>query len=115
LAYQYSFGDLKKYQNIVKKIAKIIPLYKNTTIGAGFNMVLNAKGEASQTVDENAPKSDKNGFVVRHDGSLGDLIYRLGIKNNVTTETTGLTPIKKAIEVNMIWILGMFDLIKKKK
>jgi len=115
LAYHYSFGDLKKYHNIVKKIVKIIPLYKNTAIGAGFNMVLNSKGEAVQTVDESAPTSDKNGFVVRHDGSLGDLMYRLGVKNNVTVETTGITPMKKAIDVNMIWILGMFDLLKKKK
>ena len=115
LAYNYSFGDLKKYKSIIKKVSKIIPIYKNTIIGAGFNMTLNSKGEAIQTVDEYAPKSDENGFVIRHDGSLGDLFYRLGVENSVTVETTGVTTMKKAMEINMIWIKGVFNLIEKNK
>lgn len=98
-AYQYTFGDNAVYNNIINKIKKIIPLYKNKNIGAG---------EASPM------RSDGQGFIARHDGSLPDLFYRLGVKHCITVETMGKTPLKIAQEVNLIWIFGIVDILRKK-
>lgn len=99
-AYHYSYGDLSVYKKIIEKIKKIVPILKNKYISAG---------------EDSSMKSDENGFIVRHDGSLTDLFYRLGAKYSVTVETTGATPIKKAYRVNLIWIFGIIDLITKLK
>jgi len=95
-AYYYSYGDLAIYKKIIEKIKKIAPVLKNKYISAG---------------EPSPMKSDENGFIVRHDGSLTDLFDRLGAKYSVTVETTGATPIKKACKVNLIWIFGILDLI----
>lgn len=100
-AYHYSFGNLGNlsvYKNIIRKIKKIVPVLQNKYINAG---------------EPSPMKSDENGFIVRHDGSLTDLFHRLGAKYSVTVETTGATPIKKACKVNLIWIFGLIDLITK--
>lgn len=97
-AYQYSFGDITKYNKIIKEVNKIAPVLVNTPIGAGFNIKI---GEIS---------TDSNGFIIRHDGSLPDLFYRLGAPFCVTTETTGATPLAKAMLINKIWIFGIIDL-----
>ena len=99
-AYQYTFGDNSVYNDIINKIKKIIPLYKNKNIEAG---------EASPI------RSDNQGFIKRHDGSLTDLVYRLGVKHCITVETTGKTPLKTAQEVNLIWIFGVVDILHKNK
>lgn len=96
-AYYYSYGDLSAYKKIIEKIKKIVPILKNKYISAG---------------EESPMESDENGFIVRHDGSLSDLFYRLGAKYSVTVETTGATSIKKACKVNLIWLLGIIGLIK---
>jgi predicted deacylase len=95
-AYYYSYGNLAAYKKIVEKIKKIVPILKNKYISAG---------------EPSPMKSDENGFIVRHDGSLTDLFHRLGAKYSVTVETTGVTPIKKACRVNLVWIFGLIDLI----
>jgi len=95
-AYYYSYGNLASYKKIIEKIKKIVPILKNKYISAG---------------EPSPMKSDENGLIVRHDGSLTDLFYRLGAKYSVTVETIGVTPIKKACKVNLIWIFGILDLI----
>ena len=99
-AYHYSYGDLSAYKKIIEKIKKIAPILKNKYIGAG---------------EESPMKSDENGFIVRHDGTLTDLFYRLGAKYSVTVETTGATPINEACKVNLIWIFGLIDLITRRQ
>ena len=96
-AYHYAFGQLSAFRPIVEKIKEQVPVLAEMKIGAGEN------GDGM--------KSDENGFIVRHDGTLPDLFWRLGAKYCVTAETTGATPLAKAIEVNMIWILGMMDML----
>lgn len=110
-SYHYSFGKLGVYKDIVKKVKKFVPLYKNRMIDAGFCEVEN-DGDRAAVLDE-AMLSDKNGFIVRHDGTLPDLFFRLGTPYCVTVETTGATPLKEAMAVNMAWIKGLVDLIKK--
>lgn len=96
VAYHYAFGNLKRYQTIIEKIKNIVPLLANTSVRAGFNSPL---------------KSDENGFIIRHDGTLQDLFARLGAKHSITAETTGTTPMDKAIQVNLVWIFGLIDLL----
>jgi hypothetical protein len=100
-AYQYSFENKKVFEKIVLKISKIIPVLKNKKMWAGY-----ASGIAL--------KSDKNGFIIRHDGTITDLLYRLGTKCSIAIETIGSTPLDKAMLVNLTWILNIIDLIKTK-
>jgi hypothetical protein len=112
-AYHYGFGKTEIYKTIIKEIEKIVPIWKNKYIGAGFNTVMTAKGAIQKCVPkEDLIKSDKLGFVQRFDGTLGDLTYRLGAKFSVTVETTGATKLNDALAVNMVWIKGMVDLLK---
>jgi|SRR3989344_6816272 len=97
--YYYSFGNFKDYNNIIHEVNRVLPVLKNKYIGSGFT--------------GGSVKSDSNGFIIRHDCTLGDLMYRLGIKYSVTVETTGNTPLDIACEVNLIWIKGIIDLLNK--
>jgi hypothetical protein len=112
-AYHYSFGDLRVYKKIISKIKKIVLIYKDKPIDAGFGEI----GEDGDRLDitEEVSISDKNGFVVRHDGTMADLFYRLGTSFCITTETMGSTPLKEAMAVNNIWIKGLIDLIASSK
>ncbi|MDO9510093.1 MAG: succinylglutamate desuccinylase/aspartoacylase family protein [Candidatus Magasanikbacteria bacterium] len=108
-AYHYSFGKLGVYKKIIKEIKKIIPIYKNKMIDAGFCEV-EGDGDRLEITDK-ALMSDKNGFIIRHDGTMSDLFYRLGTSYCITTETMGSTPLKEVMAVNNIWIKGLIDLI----
>ncbi len=99
-SYHYANEHPEVYQAIVDKIAAIIPILGNTDIGAGFNTSM---------------ISDANGFILRHDGSLPDLLYRMGVIHGITPETTGATPLDLACQVNLTWILGIIDLVSRPK
>ncbi len=113
-AYHYSFGNLKVYKKIINEIEKYLPTLKNRLIGAGFNEEIDQTGKLIQKNNkQDAIRSDRNGFIIRHDGTLPDLMYRLGSKYCVTVETTGKTPLEIACKINLIWIFGLIDLIEK--
>lgn len=97
-AYHYANEHPEVYQAIVDQIASIIPILGNVDIGAGFNTSM---------------VSDAQGFILRHDGSLPDLLYRMGVVHGITPETTGATPLNLACRVNLTWILGIIDLVSK--
>ena len=99
-AYHYAFGDLPVYGRIVEAIRKIVPVLDHRVISAG-------QGGGMRT--------DRDGFIVRHDGTLGDLLHRLGVAHAVTAETTGKTPIDTACRVNWQWIRGLIELAAKKR
>ena len=99
-AYHYAFGDLTVYGRIVQRIRKTVPVLDHKVISAG------------QT---SGMRTDAEGFIVRHDGTLGDLLYRLGVPYPVTAETTGKTPLDTAFRVNLLWIKGLIDLAAKKR
>lgn len=96
--YHYLFGNLEKYKKIIGQIKKIVPVIKNKKIGAGLT---------------SAMKTNKDGSIIRHDGVLPDLLYRIGVKYCVTVETSGTTHLNDAFKVNLIWIFGILDLIYK--
>ncbi|ACN15691.1 putative fusion protein (N:peptidase-C:desuccinylase) [Desulforapulum autotrophicum HRM2] len=99
-AYHYAFGDLSVYGRIVEAIHKTVPILAHKVINAGQNSGM---------------RTDREGFIVRHDGTFGDLMYRLGVSYPVTAETTGKTPIETACRVNWLWIKGLVDLVAKKR
>ncbi len=111
-AYHYAFGDLARYRGIVAKIGEIVPVLKNAPIGAGFHVKVDAAGRvvSDDSGTAAAARTDDSGFIDRHDGSLPDLFFRLGVPHCVTVETTGATPLEKAIEVNMVWLRGLVEL-----
>jgi len=100
-AYHYAFGDLSRYERIIDQVRSIVPLLSHQIITSGYtcDSVL-------------APCSDDNGFIVRCDGSLCDLFYRLGCPYSVTVETTGSTPLPEAIAINLVWIFGIIELLQ---
>ena len=111
-AYNYAFGNTAIYKPIAKEIGKIVPIWKNKLIGAGFNTVITEKGAVQQKVPRSElMKSDKLGFVERFDGTLGDLMQRMGVPHSITVETTGATPLQDAMDVNLIWISGIVDIL----
>jgi len=95
--YQYGFGDLNCYGSILVQLKKIAPLYKSRFIKAGLPFKV---------------KSDRKGFVVINDGTLGDLFFRLGARYSLTPEIVGALPLDKAIRAMLIWIKGIIDLAR---
>lgn len=98
-AYHYAFGDLSRYEAIVSGIEELLPLWSERVIDAGYGSGASAM-------------SDARGFVVRHDGSFGDLFHRLGAEHSITVETTGATPLELACWVNVCWIDGLIALLR---
>lgn len=99
-AYFYSFEDTSWYAEIVKKLEREITIWKNKPISAGF-------------VSGKAVKSDKYGFISRHDGSITDLFFRLGTPHQIAIETTSITPMKTAMKVNYIWMTEIIQKLSK--
>jgi len=97
--YQYAFENKNFLKNIAKKISKILPIIKNEMMDAEYYGT--------------GVKTDNNGFIVRHDGCIADLFYRIN-KYSVTVETTTSTPIDKAMLVNLTWIIEIINLINSK-
>jgi len=98
-AYHYAFGDFTVYDRIVEAIVKIVPVLSNRVISAG---------------QKSGMRTNRQGFILRHDGTLGDLLHRLGVKYSVAAETTTKTPLDQACRVNWLWIKGLVDLAAKK-
>ena len=99
-AYHYGFGDLSAYGRIVDAIRNAVPVLANRVISAG---------------QSSGMRTNHQGFIVRHDGTLGDLMHRLGVKHAISPETTGKTPLDMACQVNWLWIKGLIDLSAKKR
>jgi len=111
-AYHYAFGDLSRYDGIVKDVADIAPVLRRTPVGAGFNVRIDAAGRVvgDDSGTPAAALTDDRGFIVRHDGSLTDLCFRLWAAHAVTVETSGATPLDRAVEVNLAWFRGLVGL-----
>jgi len=97
-AYAYTFGETSVYEPVVEQLKQIIPILSQQAFDAGF------QNEEKMTTDE-------LGCIERHDGSLTDLLNRIGAKYSVTVETMGKTPMEVAIEVNRVWVEGVMKMI----
>jgi hypothetical protein len=79
-----------------------VPLLKHYVVASGYR---SGRGITS----------DARGFIVRHDGSLTDLFWRLGTRHCICVETTGATPLDLSKKVNLTWIFGIADILKKER
>ena len=110
-AYAYAFGDRSAYRSIVDAVGALVPLLAERAIGAGFGVEIDEEGRARQpSVITAVPISDADAFIERHDGSLTDLMYRLGVQHSIAVETTGATPLDVACAVNRAWLEGIVEL-----
>lgn len=97
-AYQYTFGDVSRYNSIFDQIRKLTDIL----------------GDRDFQFDRNNPEDvrhyDHNGCTEFNDGSISDLAYQWEVTDALAIETTGTTPLEIAIEVKMIWIRGLCKL-----
>jgi hypothetical protein len=114
-AYHYAFDDTVVYRPIAERIAEVVPLLRQVRIGSGLMPPphLLAALPAGSDPEVLVPTSDDYGFIVRHDGTLPDLMFRLGARHSITVETTGATGLDDAIEVNRIWFNGILGLLEQ--
>lgn len=115
LAYHYAFGDVSSYKSITQELEKTIPIARRRLISAGY-LGVTESGQMTRNAASQALRTDENGFLVRHDGSWTDLIWRIGESQArrihcITPETTGATLLDLACRVNLIWIFGIIDLV----
>jgi hypothetical protein len=98
--YCFAFGDSRRYNTIMKTVSAAAPIFRSKKID-------------SQCGDSDY--CDRYGFVHRNDGSITDLCHKMGVEHCIAVETTkGLSPIV-AISVNMIWIKGLLEMVKRKE
>jgi hypothetical protein len=100
-AYAYTFGDTSVYKPIIEQIKQIVPVFCDQAFDAGFQ-------------NEQKMTTDALGCIERHDGSLTDLLSRMGAKHSITVETMGETPIEEAMEVNRMWVEGVMEMMDEK-
>lgn len=114
-AYHYAYGDVSRYHEIVEKIRAQVPILANEYINSGYlngsDFVPEIIRNGKIVLDDPDLKSDADGFILRYEGSLPDLMQRLGAEHAITVETTGIIPEELADEVNLIWVKGVIDLI----
>lgn len=104
-SYFYVYGTGEEYVPLTKESEKIVPLLTKTAINSGYK----------KCPPEEMPMSDQHGLVRRHDGSIADLFYRLGVPYAITVETTGKTEFEVAMRVNVLWIKSFIDLVAQHK
>jgi len=91
LAYAYTFGDRAAYLPLVQATERLVPIGRDTQ------------------VDDNV-RTDRDGLIQLHDGSVTDYMFRRDVPYTAALETTTATPMELAHEVNLIWIRGFIDL-----
>lgn len=93
LAYAYVFGALEPYRPLVAASAAAVPIARDLLVD-----------------DEDGVRTDADGLIVLHDGSVTDYFFRRGVPYTAALETTTRTPMPLAHEVNLTWIRGFIDL-----
>lgn len=89
-SYVYTFGDTTPYLATMAEVERRVPILRNHRINSGL------------TDDEFY--SDEHGFLVRHDGTIEDYMYRMGVPHIICVETTGAVAPHVARDVNRLWI-----------
>jgi hypothetical protein len=91
MTYAYTFGDRKAF----------VPLMEAASAHATVARRIQ--------VDE-AHKTDENGLIEYHDGSVTDLYMRRGVPFCAALETTTRTPRDRCHAINLIWVRGFIGL-----
>ncbi len=91
-AYAYTFGPRAVYRPLLDATRAVVPLSRDTDVDEGV-------------------RTDSEGVIELHDGSVTDYCFRRGTPFAVALETTTRTPLAACHEVNLIWIHGLIDLV----
>ncbi|AKJ06744.1 hypothetical protein ATI61_105282 [Archangium gephyra] len=89
--YAYTFGDKAAYRPFMKAASAHAQVIRN------------------EKVDE-YNRTDADGLIEYHDGSVTDYFMRLGVPYTTALETTTRTPLEACHAINLIWIRGFIDL-----
>jgi hypothetical protein len=92
-AYAYTFGPRAPYLPLVAACDPVVSVARDVLVD-----------------DEDGVRSDADGLIELHDGSVTDYFFRRGVPFTAALETTTQTPLDKSHEVNLIWIRGFIDL-----
>ncbi len=116
-SYAYVFGKRKEYVPIMKQINEHAHLLADKEIEEGQTIPENVKKLSEKIIKaiSTSPTSDTYGMVSRHDGSIQDLFYRMGVQDSITVETTYDLPLEDAYAVNMIWVTNLLQRIVDRK
>lgn len=91
LSYAYTFGPPAPYLPLVQATERHLMVARNTE------------------VDEDV-RTDGDGLIQLHDGSVTDYMFRRGVPYTAALETTTASPLPRCHEVNLLWIKGFVDL-----
>lgn len=99
--YAYVFGDRRAYRRIMREAEKYARLCAHQRIDEGYGSV------------DTHPTTDAHGLLTRHDCSLEDLFYRLGVPHVVAVETTTDLPLGNVYAINRLWFRELLACITK--
>ena len=89
--YVYTFGPRQAYLPLVEASAKGVEVAKSFQVDVRV-------------------RTDPDGLIELHDGSVTDYFFRRGSRFTAALETTTRTPLERSSEVNLIWLEGFIDL-----
>jgi hypothetical protein len=92
-SYAYFFGPRARYLPLIAATDPVVPVARQALVD-----------------DDDDVRSDGDGLIEFHDGSVTDYFFRRGVPFTAALETTTRTPLQHSHEVNLIWIRGFIDL-----
>jgi hypothetical protein len=91
-AYAYTFGARAPYVRLVEATEDLMPVARDVL------------------VDDDGVRTDGDGLIEFHDGSVTDYLHRREVPFTAALETTTRTPLPISHQVNLVWIRGFIDL-----
>ena len=88
--YCYHLGPREPLEVAQETAARIVPVLRDADVWAG--------------------RTDAQGFIEAHDGSVTDYTYRRGARHAVCVETTTDTPLQHSLQVYELWMSTMIAL-----
>jgi predicted deacylase len=89
--YAYTFGDKDAYRPLMKAASAYAQVMRKEKV-------------------DDVNRTDPDGLIEYHDGSVTDYFMRLGVPYTTALETTTRTPLEACHAINLIWIRGFIDL-----
>jgi len=90
-SYAYVFGDARHYRPLVRKASRHLEI-------------------AGESLVDPQLRSDRDGLIWFHDGSVTDYFFRRGTRFCATLETTTQAPLDRCHAVNLVWLRGFVEL-----
>jgi hypothetical protein len=91
-SYAYTFGDSAPFLPLLEASQPQVPVAANTQVDEGV-------------------RTDGDGLIWLHDGSITDYFHRRGVPLTAALETTTAAALEHCHAVNLIWIKGFIDLV----